>query len=147
MNPIAGLSKTNLIVSVAGYGIALLFGWLLLNAWERAGELEAKLDNQVNETEEAVSANESNHVAIKALTERLRIMVRDRASDAERRAAELRKRDSDLAQARADAVLAKRQRDEMLSNECKTLSEIVVADVCPGTASGLRERSRSPGGY
>lgn len=137
----------NLYLTIAGWAAALILGLLLLKATGRVGELEAKLANQVSQTEEAVSANMANVVAIESLTNRIRIMVRDRKADAEVRARELRLRDSELAAARTEAELAKRQRDEMLQGECKSLSEIIVADVCPDTAVGLRERSRSPGGY
>jgi len=126
-----------------------IMGFLLKGAYERTGELEAKLETQVEQTQEAADANNTNMVTIKTLTERIAIMVEARRVDTERREQVLVEREADLLRARAenDRLRGEREDEQNENPDCADLASLRVDLFCPATAGQLHERSRSPGGH
>ncbi len=136
----------NLWLTIGGYAIAAILGLLLLSANKRIGELETKLDVQVEETREAADANDSNMLTIAELREANRRMVAARKADAERSKREIGIRNMAIIVAQEVAAEERRQRIEILKSteNCDTYANLVVADVCSAIAVELRERSRAP---
>lgn len=129
--------------TIGGYLAAVLLGSLLLNCKTHNGELKAELKNQVAETEQALNANKTNMATITELQITVSDMVAERQANAEQREKELAERDRKLAKANAEAVEARKRRDEILrsTQSCEAYSNLVVADLCPAIASELRQRS------
>lgn len=135
---------------VLGGGVVIIaiMGFLLKGAYERNGELEAKLETQAEQTREAADANDTNMTTITTLEERIETMIEERRVDTVRREEILEKRNADLLRARAEADRLRGEReDEIDSNSnCADLNSLDVSAFCPATAGQLRERSRGPGG-
>ena len=136
----------NLGLTIGGYAVAAILGLLLLSANKRIGELETKLDVQVEETREAADANDSNILTIVELVEANRRLAAARKADAERSKQEIVLRDMALIVAQGVAEQERRKRLEILKSteNCDTYANLVVADVCSAIAVELRERSRAP---
>jgi len=129
--------------------IILILSWQLKSSYERNGELEAKLKTQVEQTQEAADANDTNMVTITTLKDRIATMIEDRRVDTERREQILVEREADLMRANAEADRLRGERkDEQLENaDCAALAQLDVGSFCPATANQLRERSRGPGSH
>ena len=139
----------NIGLTIGGYVVAAILGLFLLSANKRIGELETKLDVQVQETREAADANDSNILTIVELVEANRRLAAARKADAERSKQEIVLRDMALIVAQGVAEQERRKRLEILKSteNCDTYASLVVADICPAFALELRERSRAPGSH
>lgn len=130
---------------ILGGGIAALalMGFLLKGSYERNGELEAKLDTQVEQTQECVDANLTNDTAITELETALAAMTAGRAADAAEREAVLVQRSRELAEARAAADRLERERQDEIDTipECADLMALSIDAACPATTHQLRQRS------
>lgn len=126
-----------------GAAIIVVMGLLLKGSYERNGELEAKLDDQVQETNECVAANETNDETITQLESRIETLSTLRAAEAEERERVLTEREEELARARARADRLEREReDEIATNDdCAALMQLDLDSFCPATAHQLRQRS------
>ena len=131
-----------------GAAVIAIMGFLLKNSYERNGELEVKLENQAQETQECADANLTNDETITELEARIAALSTLRASEAAEREAMLAEREQELLRARARADELEREREnEIESNEdCAALTSLDVGQFCPATAGQLRQRSRGPGG-
>jgi hypothetical protein len=133
-----------------GGGVLALavMGFLLKGAYERNGELEAKLETQAAETLEATSANTTNQETITELEARIAGMIEERRADTERREQVLVEREQELLRARARADRLEEERDNEIETnpDCADLTSLSLDMFCPNTASQLRQRSRSAGG-
>ncbi len=132
---------------VGGTAIVILgMGWALKSSYERNGELEQKLKNQVTETEEAVAANESNQQAIRRLESRIETMLEERRLEAERRDQVIRDRDIELQVLLEDNERLRKEREEALNEnpDCADLASLSIDYFCPTVGAELRERSRGP---
>lgn len=120
----------------------------LWNTLQRTGELEAKLDNQVQETLECADANETNNETVTQLEAQIARLSELRRAEAAERERILTERDQELARARARADELERLRDDEIetNEDCAALTGLRVDAFCPATAGQLRERSRGPGG-
>ncbi len=139
----------NLWATIGGYAAAAILGLMLLSVNKRIGELETKLDVQVEETREAADANDSNMLTIAELKVKNRDLVAARKADTERSEREIGIRNMAIIVAQEVAAEERRQRLEILKSteNCDTYANLVVADVCSAIALELRERSRAPGSY
>lgn len=131
-------------VPYAGYLLAAIFGWLLLSAHERIGEVEAKLDTQAGETREAADANTTNLQTIADLRSQIATMIAAHAANARKTQRELEVRAEAMLAAQGEAERLRRERDELIRQDptCEAHSRQVLADSCPAIAERLRERSR-----
>lgn len=134
---------------VGGIGILLIaiLGWRLLAAHERIGDLKTKLATQVEATEEAADANDSNIKTINELRAEIDSMIEQRKADAEQREAVIRERERELEAARALARRLQIERDDETETnlQCAEYNKLVMADFCPAAARQLRERSSGTG--
>jgi SMC interacting uncharacterized protein involved in chromosome segregation len=128
--------------------VLAIMGFLLKGAYERTGELEAKLETQVEETIEAVQANQSCLTTIDTQSVRITEMIEERRVDTERREQVLVEREQELLRANARAADLEEERDNEISTNanCAELTALDVSFFCPATGGQLRERSRGPGG-
>lgn len=132
-------------------GVALviaIMGWQLKSSITRNGELEAKLEVQAGETQEAADANTSNVATILSLQKRIDLMIDQRRLDTERREQVLVEREQELSAANARADRLEREReDEIDTNpDCADLMSLSLDQFCPNTALQLRQRSSGEGG-
>ena len=136
-----------LILKFAPYVALAIMTILYLGKRDDYAEVQIKLKNQANQTQEAADANVTNLVTINSLRARIDAMIAARKADQEARERLLAARDRELSIARLDAAKAKQERDRLLrsTESCENYADIVVADICPAIAIGLRERSRGPG--
>jgi hypothetical protein len=118
-------------------------GFLYKGALEENGALEAKFDQQIVETLEAVDANSSLVATIDNLEADNATLVAERTANAAQRERELAQRSAELLKARAETERERRKRRELMREtiQCADLTSTVVADICPGIADGLRRRS------
>lgn len=125
-----------------------IMGWQLKSSVTRNGELEAKLETQVEETQECVDANSSNNSTISTLENQIETMIEERRVDIVRRERVLVEREQELLRANARAAELERERDnEIATNQdCADLTSLDVGRFCPATAGQLRERSRGASG-
>jgi len=119
------------------------------NAHERVGELEVKLQTQVEQTEEAVAANLTNMQTILLLETTVSDMIIQRLADAEERELELANRDREVDLALQLAEEDRRERLELFNatQSCDELANMRVDLACPAIADGLRERSKAGGSH
>ena len=132
------------VIACAVVGIILVvLGVQLKSALKRVGELETKLEQQVKETEECVSANGTNQDTITLLETQLADMVKQRRAEAAERERVLTEREQELEAARARADRLEREReDEIATNDdCAALMQLDLDSFCPATAHQLRQRS------
>ena len=135
---------------VLGGGVVVIaiMGFLLKGAYERTGELEAKLKTQADETTECVNANQSTTTTIRELRIKVEDMVNQRRADAAEIDRVLAERDAALmrAEIEADEMEDERDGEIALLPDCADLTSLSVDFFCPATGRQLRERSRGPGG-
>lgn len=128
--------------------VIIIMGWQLKSSITRNGELEAKLETQAEQTQEAVDANGTNQTTITTLTERIDKMVEDRRVDTERREEVLVEREREMLRLRARADDLERERDDEIETnpDCADLTSLRPDQFCPNTAVQLRQRSLGIGG-
>jgi hypothetical protein len=124
--------------------VIIVMGWQLKSSLERNGELEAKLETQVEQTLEAADANDATMVTIMELKSTIESMVEERRIDTEQREAVLVEREAQLLRSRARADELERERDDEIDTNinCAELASLDVGFFCPAIGSQLRERSR-----
>jgi hypothetical protein len=115
------------------------------NAKERVGELEVKLQTQVEQTQKAVDANLTNMSTILMLEGTVSDMIVQRQADADERERELENRDREVDLALQIAEEDRRERLELFhaTQSCDELANMRVDLACPAIADRLRERSRT----
>ena len=124
-------------------------GFLYKGALEEIGTLQTKFDQQIVETREAVAANSSLVATIDSLEDDNATLVAERAANAAQRERELAQRSDELAKANAATERERRKRHELMREtiQCEEFGSMVVADVCPAIADGLRQRSSGARGH
>lgn len=126
-----------------GAVVIAIMGFLLKGAYERNGELEAKLETQANETVEAADANVTCNATVTELEGRIMTMIEERRVDSERREQVLVEREQEVLQLRARTdQLEENRQDEIDTNpDCADLTSLSLDMFCPATAHELRQRS------
>lgn len=120
-----------------------IVGFLYKGALKENGALQAKFDQQITETREAVDANSSLVATIDNLEADNAMLVAERTANAAQRERELTQRSEELLKARAETERERRKRRELMREtiQCEDLTSTTVADICPGIADSLRLRS------
>lgn len=132
---------------VLGGGVLIIaiMGFLLKGAYERTGELEAKLEAQAAETIEAADANDTNIATITTLETTIMTMIEERRVDAELRESVLDEREQELTASRAESQRLRDERQDAFNEnpDCADLASLRVDFFCPAVADELRQRSIS----
>ena len=117
-------------------------------AQERAGTLQAQLEQQAIETQEAIDANKSYSAAMQQLEARIDEMVEARRVQQAERDRLLAERDTLVTEARNEAEKARRERRDLWrqTRSGEGLQTLVVDTACSPIAARLRERSQGGGG-
>lgn len=127
--------------------VIIILGWQLKASVTRNGELAAKLENQVSETQECADANVTTVGTVTALESRIATMIEERRVDTAIREEVLDERSQELLRANAVADQLRQERDHEIDDkpDCADLASLSVSFFCPDTGEQLRERSRGPG--
>lgn len=135
------------LVCIGGYVLfiaaALLAWYLLSNAHEEIGRLEADIRTQQQETREAKDSNDMLVSTVDTLESANERLVSQRKADAEQRESELAERNRQLLAANNLAAEERRKRNELMHRtpDCDELAKTVVSSACPDMAGELRRRT------
>jgi hypothetical protein len=137
-------------IALGAFALVGLQTWRLGNAHEELGAVQAVLEVQKEETQQAVDVNVKNNTEIDQLVVRIAEMLEVRRLETIERDRVLAVRDEDLAAARSLARRLEGERDAIFRDDmdCAAMGGIRIDAACPLIAHQLRERtgrSRSEG--